>query len=145
MGVDNPHTTHKGQGIQPINTSHLQASLDAGHTLDPTTIQRLLDTVKDYQDNPRGAGPGLQLPELKPAKDHEIVWSQYTWNKLLPTVNPNPILGIVEEAARSMADYLHARNLVIDPTSIRFETIPDNGNHYTTRLTAYAKPRQEKP
>lgn len=131
--------------MQPINTNRLQASLDAGHTLDPTTVQRLLDAVKDYQDNPRGASPGLQLPEIKPAKDHQIVWSTYTWDPTWATVNPNPILGIVEEAARSMADYLHARDLVIDPTSIRFETIPDDGNYYATRLTAHAKPRQEKP
>lgn len=129
--------------MQPINTSHLQASIDAGHTLDPTTIQRLLDTVKDYQDNPRGAGPGLQLPELKPAKDHEIVWSQYTWNKLLLTVDPNPVLGIIQEAAEKMSRYLHTHDLVIDPTSIRFETVANQNNQYVTRLTANTKPKEQ--
>lgn len=129
--------------MQPINTLRLQAILDAGHTLDPIVIQQILDAVKDYQDNPRAAGPGLQLPELKPAKDHEIVWSQYTWNKLLPTVDPNPILDIIQEAAQKMSRFLHTHELMIDPTSIRFETVANDHNQYVTRLTANIKPKEQ--
>lgn len=120
--------------MQPINTHRLQASLDAGHTLDPTTIQQLLNTVKDYQENPRTAGPGIQTPPIK-ALDQQIqTFSEYLLGNGQHWDN-NPILDIVQQQAREMQEHAARRGLTYDPTTLRLQIIPEpSGNR--VRFTA---------
>lgn len=127
--------------MKPIDTEKLLALVNSGHELDPTTVRSILNRLADYQNNPRSAGPGLQLPEVRPARDQVIAYTEYLigngqyWND-------NPILDVIQKQARELAEQAARRGFIYDPTSLQLQVVPEEAGN-RVRFTALAKYKEQ--
>lgn len=127
-----------------IDTNRLRHIIADGHQLARETVLDLLTRVERQQDKELRQ---LALdkhpidPEFRPAKDQALVYTEYLIGNGQYWDN-NPILDVIQQQARDLAEQAHRQNLVYDPTSLQLQIHPEeNGNR--VRFTALAKYKEQ--